>query len=146
MKRLLPLVLLTAAVLSLVSVAAAQVSVGPPSGTRTQGGTSDRTPCLPNNVIPAGHTSCVGADGRTWVAPPPSRSDASKGVVVAPPPAANAGANNNEPNLANSRTPVGTGPTSPPSSSVWWTIGGVGAIATLLTALAALINAVRRRK
>jgi hypothetical protein len=142
MKKLPLLLLLPVAALSLISSSAAQVSVGPPSGTRTQGGTSDRVPCLPNNVIPAGHTSCVGPDGRTWVAPPPTRSGGSKGVVVAPPPAASPGANSREPNPSNRDTSVGT----PTSSSVWWTIGGVAAIATLLTALAGLVNAIRGRK
>jgi hypothetical protein len=139
-------ILLIAAVLSLVSVTAAQTSVGPPSGTRTQGETSDRVPCLPNNVIPAGHTACVGPDGRTWVAPPPARSDASKGVVVAPPPAAGARATPQETSPSNKDTSVGTTPAGPTAWSVWWTIGGVGAITALLGALAALINSIRGRK
>jgi hypothetical protein len=137
-------ILLTAALLSLVSVTSAQVSVGPPSGSRTNGETSDRVPCLPNNVIPAGHTACVGPDGRTWVAPPPARSDASKGVVVAPPPAMGARATSQEPSPPS--TPVGMAPTGPTSWSVWWTIGGVGAITALLSAVAALINSIRGRK
>ncbi len=140
MKKRLRLVLLAAAVLILFSVTVEQV---PPSGAQ---GTPDRTPCLANNTIPPGHTSCVGPDGRTWVAPPLRMTFSPGGRVVVPPPSASRGDRSRNENMANSPTPVGTGSAGPSSSpSVWWTIGGVGAIAALLTGLAALINAVRRK-
>ena len=137
-------ILLAAAVLSLISATTAQVTVQAPSKTTTNERTSDRIPCLPNNVIPAGHTSCVGPDGRTWVAPPPARGAANSNVHIGLPPGTSSGASPIVASPPNGNTSGGAGTTGS-SSSVWWTVGGVGAIAALLAGLAALINAVRRK-
>jgi len=147
MKRLLLLLALLAfSAFGSVSYPQGQVTVGAPSGTRTQGGTPDPVPCLPNNVIPAGHKSCVGSDGRTWVAPPPPQPGASRGVIVPPPPASNPRVTPNEPNPSNTEKADKTAPADSDSTSVWWTVGGVAAITALLGAVAALINAIRGRK
>ena len=102
-------------------------------------------PCLANNVIPPGQKTCVAPDGRVFVAPPPAAGP-TRGVIVEPPPASG---RRSDPSVNATITPTPTlTPTdtnSSSSTSVWWTVGGVGAIAALLTAVAAVINAVRRK-
>jgi hypothetical protein len=87
-------------------------------------------PCGPNHTIPAGYNECKDSDGRTWVAPPPA---SGRGVVVDPPPPRSSGTDVPAPRA------TGTG-----SRTTWLTVAGVGALAGLITAIAALVGAFRK--
>ena len=102
---------------------------------------SQQVPCLPNDVIPAGEATCRTADGRELVGPPPARRFGDR--TIPPPPVAIDEANKRDAEPVKPNTPVDPPLNPPRSTEVWWTIGGVTAIAALLAAVAGLIKAFR---
>ena len=82
------------------------------------------------------------ANAQTQVPPPPARTPA-RGVVV-PPPATGLGLPQKPvgPTAGSSQTQL---PPKPQDHSVWFNVGVITAIAALITALAGLVGAFRKR-